>query len=204
MGSLGKYVLTFEEADPDDVKLIGGKASSLVLMTRLGLPVPPGIIITTKACREYYDKGEKLPEGLMDEVTRGIKYLEEKTGYKLGDPDKPLLVSVRSGAAVSMPGMMDTVLNVGLNDRTVHGLAKRINNEHGAYDAYRRFLAMFGRIVLGIPEEEFNKPLRRLSGSTALRRTRKYRSRGLRNSWKSTSRYTLRGLVRCLMIHGSS
>ena len=159
MGSLGRYVLTFEEADPDDVKLIGGKASSLVLMTRLGLPVPPGIIITTKACREYYDGGERLPDGLMDEVARGIKYLEERTGLKLGDPENPLLVSVRSGAAVSMPGMMDTVLNVGLNDRTVHGLAKRINNEHGAYDAYRRFLAMFGRIVLGIPEEEFNKPL---------------------------------------------
>jgi len=109
MGSLGRYVLTFEEADPDDVKLIGGKASSLVLMTRLGLPVPPGIIITTKACREYYDGGERLPDGLMDEVARGIKYLEEKTGLKLGDPENPLLVSVRSGAAVSMPGMMDTV-----------------------------------------------------------------------------------------------
>jgi pyruvate,orthophosphate dikinase len=154
-----KYVLTFEEANPDDVKLLGGKATSLVLMTRLGLPVPPGFTITTAACREYYRNGEKLPEGLMDEVVEGIRYLEAKTGRKFGGEDNPLLVSVRSGAAVSMPGMMDTVLNVGLNDRTLQGFIRFIGSEHAAYDAYRRFLAMFGRIVLGIPEEEFNKPL---------------------------------------------
>jgi pyruvate,orthophosphate dikinase len=154
-----KYVLTFEEANPDDVKLLGGKATSLVLMTRLGLPVPPGFTITTVACREYYRVGEKLPEGLMDEVIEGVRYLEAKTGRKFGGEDNPLLVSVRSGAAVSMPGMMDTVLNVGLNDRSLQGFIRFIGSEHAAYDAYRRFLAMFGRIVLGIPEEEFNKPL---------------------------------------------
>jgi pyruvate,orthophosphate dikinase len=154
-----KYVLTFEEANPDDVKLLGGKATSLVLMTRLGLPVPPGFTITTAACREYYRVGEKLPEGLMDEVIEGVRYLEAKTGRKFGGEDNPLLVSVRSGAAVSMPGMMDTVLNVGLNDRSLQGFIRFIGSEHAAYDAYRRFLAMFGRIVLGIPEEEFNKPL---------------------------------------------
>lgn len=154
-----KYVLTFEEANPDDVKLLGGKATSLVLMTRLGLPVPPGFTITTAACREYYRVGEKLPEGLMDEVIEGVRYLEAKTGRKFGGEDNPLLVSVRSGAAVSMPGMMDTVLNVGLNDKTLQGFIRFIGSEHAAYDAYRRFLAMFGRIVLGIPEEEFNKPL---------------------------------------------
>ena len=154
-----KYVVTFEDANPDDVKLLGGKASSLVLMTRLGLPVPAGFTITTVACREYYNRGEKLPEGLMDEVYEAMKYLEQKMGRKFGDENNPLLVSVRSGAAVSMPGMMDTVLNVGLNDRTVKGLARYLGSEHAAYDAYRRFLAMFGRIVLGIPEEEFNKPL---------------------------------------------
>lgn len=151
----------FDEANPDDVKLLGGKASGLVMMTKLGLPVPYGLVITTQACKEYYNNN-KLPDGLMEEVRTGIHRIEERMGRRFGDPANPLLVSVRSGAAVSMPGMMDTVLNLGLNDETVKGLAKHVNSEHAALDAYRRFLSMFGKIVLGIKEEKFNEPLNRI------------------------------------------
>ncbi|MGC8597284.1 MAG: PEP/pyruvate-binding domain-containing protein, partial [Thermocladium sp.] len=156
-----KYTYMFDEADPDNVKLLGGKASGLVMMTRLGLPVPYGMVITTEACKEYY-RDNKLPNGLMDEVRTGMHKIEEKMGRRFGDPSNPLLVSVRSGAAVSMPGMMDTVLNLGLNDSTVNGLAKHLNSEHAALDAYRRFLSMFGKIVLGIREERFNDALNRV------------------------------------------
>ncbi|MCR6668530.1 MAG: pyruvate, phosphate dikinase, partial [archaeon YNP-WB-040] len=150
-------VYTFDEADPNNVKLLGGKGAGLCLMMQQGLPVPPGIIITTEVCRMFYDAGEKLPDGLMDEVRGKMKYIEEKTGKRFGDPENPLLVSVRSGAPVSMPGMMDTVLNLGINDVIVKGLAKQMRDERAAYDAYRRFLQMFGRIVLGIDEKLFNE-----------------------------------------------
>ncbi len=157
-----KYTYMFDEANPDDVKLLGGKASGLVMMTKLGLPVPYGLVITTQACKKYY-RDNKLPDGLMEEVRTGMHRIEEKMGRRFGDPPaNPLLVSVRSGAAVSMPGMMDTVLNLGLNDETVKGLAKYINSEHAALDAYRRFLSMFGKIVLGIKEERFNESLNKI------------------------------------------
>ncbi|MCX8168708.1 MAG: pyruvate, phosphate dikinase [Candidatus Methanomethylicia archaeon] len=149
-------VYTFDEADPSDVKLLGGKGAGLCLMIQQGLPVPPGIIITTEVCRIFYENGEKLPKGLMDIVKEKMKYIEEKTGKKFGDKVNPLLVSVRSGAPVSMPGMMDTVLNLGINCEIVKGLAKQMRDERAAYDAYRRFLQMFGRIVLGINEKLFN------------------------------------------------
>ncbi len=185
-----KYVYSFEEADWRNKRLFGGKGSSLVLMTQLGLKVPPGFIITTEACVDFYSPRKeeidklleilerqpppdvrdriikqiwdiidtlKLPEGLWDQVVEYVRYLEQKTGKKFGDPSNPLLVSVRSGAPVSMPGMMDTVLNLGLNDEVVKGLAKLTNNEWFAYDAYRRFIQMFGRIVLGVKDEYFNE-----------------------------------------------
>ncbi|HID16595.1 MAG TPA: pyruvate, phosphate dikinase, partial [Candidatus Atribacteria bacterium] len=117
-----QMVYTFSEGDYKNVKLLGGKGAGLCMMTQLGLPVPPGIVITTEVCREYYALGRKLPEGLMDEVKEKMKYIEERTGKKFGDPENPLLVSVRSGAPVSMPGMMDTVLNLGINDEIVRGL----------------------------------------------------------------------------------
>lgn len=149
-------VYTFEEADPYNVKLLGGKGAGLCLMLQQGLPVPPGIIITTEVCRAFYESGERLPDGLMDDVREKMRYIEEKTGKKFGDPENPLLVSVRSGAPVSMPGMMDTVLNLGINDVIVNGLAMQMRDERAAYDAYRRFLQMFGKIVLGINEKLFN------------------------------------------------
>ncbi|ACK42592.1 MAG: pyruvate, phosphate dikinase [Dictyoglomus sp.] len=154
-----KRVYLFEEADGKNRLLFGGKGAGLADMTKAGLPVPPGFIITTEVCKEYYENGKKLPEGLMEEVLEAMKKLEEKTGKKFADPENPLLVSVRSGAPVSMPGMMDTILNLGLNDETVEGLAKRSNNERFAYDSYRRFIQMFGNVVLGIPHEKFEEIL---------------------------------------------
>jgi len=154
---LRKLVYTYDESDPEDVKLLGGKGAGLVLMYKHGLPVPPGITITTEACSLFYSNGERLPEGLMDQVREAMAWLEEKTGRRFGDPRNPLLVSVRSGAPVSMPGMMDTVLNLGLNDETLQGLIDLTGDERFAYDAYRRFLQMFGSIVLGVDKRVFDE-----------------------------------------------
>src|SRR6266568_3892252 len=127
-------------------------------MTNLGLPVPPGFTITTEACRAYM-ASQKVPSGLMGEVESHLKKLEKAMGRRLGDPDDPLLVSVRSGAKFSMPGMMDTVLNLGLNDQSVHGLARQANNERFAFDSYRRFIQMFGRIVMGASGDKFEEAI---------------------------------------------
>src|SRR5262245_64439731 len=132
-------------------------------MTNLGLPVPPGFTITTEACKVYMARGDTMPEGLMDEVAGALDALEQNMGKKLGDVSDPLLVSVRSGAPFSMPGMMDTVLNLGLNDDSVQGLAKQTNNERFAYDSYRRFVQMFGKIVLDVPGDVFEEALHDLS-----------------------------------------
>ncbi len=153
------YVFEFDHSHrrpPMEMKgLLGGKGANLAEMTSvLGLPVPPGFTISTDACRAYMEVG--WPDGLSEEVARARRRLERAMGKEIGDPVDPLLVSVRSGAQFSMPGMMDTVLNLGLNDRSVEGLAKQTDDERFAYDSYRRFVAMYGRIVLGIPGEEFD------------------------------------------------
>ncbi len=135
--------------------LLGGKGAGLAEMTNLGLPVPPGITITTEVCKDYFKLGGKFPEGLWDKVLKGMHRIEAEVGKKFGDREKPLLVSVRSGAPISMPGMMDTILNLGLNDETVEGLAKSTNNERFAWDSYRRFIQMFGDVVTGIPHDDF-------------------------------------------------
>jgi len=154
-----KWVYTFEEGNKDMRDLLGGKGANLAEMTNAGLPVPPGFTITTEACNAYYALGKQFPEGLWEQVLEAMKDLEKKTGKKFGDPSNPLLVSVRSGARVSMPGMMDTVLNLGLNDEVVKGLAKLTNNERFAYDAYRRFIQMFSKIVKGLDPEPFERVL---------------------------------------------
>jgi len=150
-----KYVYFFGEGNASMKLLLGGKGANLAEMTRIGLPVPPGFTITTEACTHYYKNNQSWPEGLAEEVEENLKLLEEKAGKKLGDPDNPLLVSVRSGAPASMPGMMDTILNLGLNDQVVEGLAKLTNNRRFAYDCYRRFIQMFGNVVMGIGHDEF-------------------------------------------------
>ena len=139
--------------------LLGGKGANLAEMTNLGLPVPPGITITTEVCKEYFQLGQQFPEGMWEQVLEGMRKIEEEMGKKFGDKDNPLLVAVRSGAPVSMPGMMDTILNLGLNDETVEGLAKSTGNERFAWDSYRRFIQMFGNVVMGIPHEKFEKIL---------------------------------------------
>ena len=154
-----KWIYMFEEGNAQMRNLLGGKGAGLAEMARIGLPVPPGFTITTEACKEYYAKGRQFPEGLEEQVREYMKKLEEKTGKKFGDPNNPLLVSVRSGAPISMPGMMDTILNLGLNDQTVEGLARLTNNPRFAYDSYRRFIQMFSDIVLKVPREEFEKIL---------------------------------------------
>jgi pyruvate,orthophosphate dikinase len=151
-----KPIYFFDEADGRNKTLLGGKGAGLAEMTRLGLPVPPGFIITTEICEKFYEAGRRLPDGLMDEVRKSITRLEGMTGKKFGDPGNPLLVSVRSGAPVSMPGMMDTILNLGLNDDTVDGLARQSNDPRFAWDAYRRFVQMFGKIVLGVDDRKFD------------------------------------------------
>ena len=154
----GKLVYGFFEGSGEMRDLLGGKGAGLAEMTRLGLPVPPGFTITTEACRAYTEAG-RLSAGLMESVAEYLEVLEGVTSKRLGDSDNPLLVSVRSGAAVSMPGMMDTVLNLGLNDAAVAGLARRTGDERFAYDSYRRFIQMFGDIVLKIPHERFEEAL---------------------------------------------
>ncbi len=154
-----KFVYLFEEADGKNKKLFGGKGAGLAQMTQMGLPVPPGFIITTQACLYYYKNKKALPKGLMDEVRVHINKIEEKTGKGFGDPKNPLLVSVRSGAAISMPGMMDTILNLGLNAETLKGLIAGTQNERFAYDSYRRFIQLFGKIALGVQEAKFDEIL---------------------------------------------
>ncbi|MBP9015831.1 MAG: pyruvate, phosphate dikinase, partial [Candidatus Atribacteria bacterium] len=150
-----KYVYFFGEGNASMKLLLGGKGANLAEMTRIGLPVPPGFTITTEACNHYYKNNQTWPEGLAEEVEENLKLLEERAGKKFGDPKNPLLVSVRSGAPASMPGMMDTILNLGLNDQVVEGLAQLTNDRRFAYDCYRRFIQMFGNVVMGISHDEF-------------------------------------------------
>jgi pyruvate, orthophosphate dikinase len=157
-----KYVFAFEEGSKEQKFLLGGKGANLAEMTIIGLPVPPGFTITTEACNAYMAGGNALPDGLMSQVAAAREALESKMGKQLGAASDPLLVSVRSGAPFSMPGMMDTVLNLGLNDDSVSGLAQQTGNERFAHDSYRRFVQMFGKIVLDVPGDLFEEKLHEL------------------------------------------
>lgn len=158
---MSKFVYLFNEGNKDMRALLGGKGANLAEMTRIGLPVPFGFTITTEACNEYYRAGKKISKEVEEQVYQALAALEEKMGKKLGDPNDPLLVSVRSGAVISMPGMMDTILNLGLNDESVEGLAKLTNNPRFAYDSYRRFIQMFSDVVLGVDIAHFEGYLER-------------------------------------------
>ncbi|HRN84577.1 MAG TPA: PEP/pyruvate-binding domain-containing protein, partial [Hyphomicrobium sp.] len=135
--------------------LLGGKGANLAEMAGLGLPVPPGFTITTEVCTLYYQNGRRLPDGLKAQVEAALDLIGNEAGARFGDEDNPLLVAVRSGSRASMPGMMDTILNLGLNDRTVQGLARRSGDERFAYDSYRRFIQMYGDVVLGVDHSVF-------------------------------------------------
>jgi len=154
-----QYVFSFQDGDGHNKKLLGGKGANLCEMTQIGLNVPPGFVISTEACLAYLASPERaIPDGLLDSVREQISQLEKSTGKGFGDPDNPLLLSVRSGSALSMPGMMDTILNLGLNSETLAGLIKQTDNERFGYDAYRRFIQLFGKVALGIADEKFDKP----------------------------------------------
>jgi pyruvate,orthophosphate dikinase len=163
-----KWVYLFEEVEEAEKhagdwegvrSLLGGKGANLAEMTRVGLPVPPGFIVTTEACNAYLAAGEHFPEGMWEQELEALKAIEQETGKKLGDPSNPLLVSCRSGAKFSMPGMMDTVLNIGMNDEVVEGMAKLTGDARFAYDSFRRLIQMFGSVVMGIDDEPFEEVL---------------------------------------------
>ena len=154
-----KYVYSFKEGNKDMKNLLGGKGANLCEMTSIGIPVPGGFVISTEACKLFNENNKKLPEEVKTQISKKMIELQSEMGKKFGDKEDPLLVSVRSGAAISMPGMMDTVLNLGLNDKTVEALAIRTRNERFAYDSYRRFIQMFGDVVMGVKHELFEEAL---------------------------------------------
>ena len=154
-----KQIYFYDEGDGKNKKLLGGKGAGLCEMTRLKLPVPSGFVITTEVCNKYYENNKKLPKSLIPEIKKNIAKIEKKTGKKWNSKSNPLLVSVRSGAAISMPGMMDTILNLGLNEETVEGFAQQTKNPRFSWDSYRRFIQLFGKVVFGVNDEKFNHVL---------------------------------------------
>ena len=152
-----KYVYAFKEGNKDMRNLLGGKGANLAEMTGIGLPVPQGFTVTTEACIKYYDDGEDISKEIKDEILSHLEELENETGKKFGDMENPLLVSVRSGARASMPGMMDTVLNLGLNDEVAKSFSEIINNKRFVYDSYRRFIQRFADVVMGFPKSSFER-----------------------------------------------
>ena len=150
-----KYVYAFSEGNKDMRELLGGKGANLAEMTRIGLPVPRGFTVTTESCLKYYDDNEEISDDIKEEIFKELANLEELTGKTMGDDKNPLLVSVRSGARSSMPGMMDTILNLGMNDEVVETLARLTDNKRFAYDCYRRFIQMFADVVMGFPKSSF-------------------------------------------------
>ena len=156
---MAKWVYMFTEGNATMRNLLGGKGANLAEMTSLGLPVPQGFTVTTEACTQYYEDGRKINDEIMSQIMDAIVKLEEITGKKFGDKENPLLVSVRSGARASMPGMMDTILNLGLNDVAVEGFAKKTGNPRFAYDSYRRFIQMFSDVVMEVPKSLFERVL---------------------------------------------
>ena len=152
-----KYVYAFKEGNKDMRNLLGGKGANLAEMTNLGLPIPQGFTISTEACTNYYDNGKEISEEIESQIFKALEELEKLQGKKFGDINNPLLVSVRSGARASMPGMMDTILNLGLNDVAVEGFAKKTGNPRFAYDSYRRFIQMYSDVVMEVNKSFFEK-----------------------------------------------
>ena len=152
-----KYVYLFSEGNAKMRELLGGKGANLAEMTNIGLPVPQGFTITTEACTKYYEDGRKINDEIKAQIMEYIAKMEEITGKKFGDMENPLLVSVRSGARASMPGMMDTILNLGLNEQVVHVIAEKSNNPRWAWDCYRRFIQMFSDVVMEVGKKYFEK-----------------------------------------------
>src|SRR3989344_7499517 len=154
-----KYVYSFEEGNKEMKEILGGKGANLAEMSGLGIKVPPGFTITTEVCQLYHQNNKNYPGEVKEQIKLKLQELENKIGKKLGAAKDPLLVSVRSGAAASMPGMMDTILNLGLNDESVNGLIQKTKNERFAWESYRRFIQMFGDVVMGVAHHKFMEAL---------------------------------------------
>ena len=154
---MAKWVYKFEEGSAAMRNLLGGKGCNLAEMTNLGMPIPQGFTVTTEACTDYYNSGKQITKEIQDQIFEALTWLEGVNGKKFGDTEDPLLVSVRSGARASMPGMMDTILNLGLNDVAVEGFAKKTGNPRFAYDSYRRFIQMYSDVVMEVPKSYFEK-----------------------------------------------
>ncbi|MEG1711143.1 MAG: PEP/pyruvate-binding domain-containing protein, partial [Clostridia bacterium] len=184
-----KFVYLFNEGNGGMRELLGGKGANLAEMKNLGLPVPDGFTITTQACNKYYDDGKKLTDEIIEQIDKALVNMEEKLGKKLGDVKNPLLVSVRSGARASMPGMMDTILNLGLNDETVEGIAKLTNNPRFAYDSYRRFIQMFADVVMEIEKANFEKILQRVKTEKGVKLDTELDANDLKNIVKEFKAY---------------
>ena len=176
-----KQVYFFDEGDGKNKKLLGGKGAGLCEMTRLKLPVPPGFVITTEVCKQYYQNHKKLPKGLLAQVKKNIAKIEKRTSKKWNYKENPLLVSVRSGSAISMPGMMDTILNIGINDHTIEGLTKKSNNPRFAWDSYRRFIQLFGKVVFRIDDKKFNDVLENAKKNQAVQADSALNEKSLRD-----------------------
>ena len=174
-------VLLFEEAVGCDKFLLGGKGYGLAQMTAIGLPVPPGFTITTEVCKQFYAQGGRIPTGLFDDIRRKVREIEAKTGKRFGDSQNPLLFSVRSGGPFSMPGMMDTILNLGLSDATAEALAKKTGNERFVYDSYRRLIQMFGKVAMGAGGDKFEHELEELKKTSGAKADTELRPQELRN-----------------------
>ena len=164
-----KFVYDFREGNREMKDLLGGKGANLAEMTNMGLPVPLGFTVTCEACNAYRSAGREFPEGMLEEVAEHLEQLEKGMGRRLGDPDDPLLVSVRSGAPFSMPGMMDSVLNLGLNDESVEGLTSQTGSERFAWDSYRRLLQMYGKTVMGVEGDRFEEALEQAKQAKGVR-----------------------------------
>ena len=164
-----KFVYSFEEGNATMREILGGKGANLAEMKHMGLPVPDGFTITTQACAKYYESCQQLPQSIISQIEEYMIKLERSSQKKFADSENPLLVSVRSGARVSMPGMMDTILNLGLNDAVVEGLAKKTKNRRFALDSYRRFIQMFSNVVMGMAIKDFEDIIERVKKSKGVR-----------------------------------
>ena len=165
-----KYVYLFSEGNATMRELLGGKGANLAEMSNIGLPVPQGFTITTEACTQYYADGRKINDEIMAEIMKNVEEMEKINGKKFGDLENPLLVSVRSGARASMPGMMDTILNLGLNEQVVEVIAKKSNNPRWAWDCYRRFIQMFSDVVMEVGKKYFGVLIDRMKGAKGVKK----------------------------------
>ena len=196
-----RYVYAFEDAHGLGKELLGGKGAGLAEMTSIGVPVPEGFTISTEACTLYYESGKTIPDFVVKQIFDAVKGIEKKTGKTFGGDKKPLLVSVRSGARVSMPGMMDTILNLGLNDVTCAALARETNNERFALDSYRRFILMFTNIAKGHPRDAMDKMLEKLKEENGYKLDTEVTTEQLRDLVARYKEYYKKTFGCCLAFH---